>query len=502
MKKLLTETQLVSYIKRLLKEEEEEVRISPEEYKDLLKKVAGQAQGILKLPRFRGKKLVVTGDLDLRNDKRITDLGPIKIEGSLDVSYTSIKSLDNVEITGYPRYWQTPFERVVAARQQKKKLEAQDELRKDNEWDINNTDKLGEMANAVFIYGTNEGLLSGIDQDDKERADEILDEIRGLEDNYEWSEDIQEQIDELQDEWDELVSGKVDVYDLYPEGSHYELTRFISLEEGYEFAVGTYAMADESLEMYYGDMVESPQSYFSNDYMENYIDGDEVAEYFEDGIRENIYDDPGSYNISRELSGQQENEILKLENEIKGLELERLLIERGARTPLTEVEKGDMKSYKFKDYMGNIFLIQWSTDNVYGTGTWEIYQNGSHINLINYNDDEDEEHEDDNESRNDEIDDEISDLMSEIESIKEDPDGEPNEDDIESEVEDQLYDIRRNPVSYLRDYGYEIHNFVDKDAMLRDLKDNGDYGEALNGYDGTYDTIDINGTDYVVMRTN
>jgi len=513
MKKLLTETQLVSYIKRLLKEEEEEVRISPEEYKDLLKKVAGQAQGILKLPKFRGKKLIVVGNLDLQNDKRITDLGPIKVEGNLDVSYTNIKSLDDVEVTGYPRYWQTPFERVVAARELRKKLNAQDELRKENAWDIDDTNIEGEMANAVFTYAMNEGLLSGLAEDDKERADELKIQISDLEnqqenlsaeeeDYDEMYDQIQEQIDELQDEWDEIMSGKVDVYDLFYDGYHYEMKRFISLEEGFEFAVGTYQMADDSIEQYYGDMVDQPQHYFSNDFMENYIDGDQVAEYFEDGIRESIYDDPESYGVSKGLSRSQEEEIVKLENEIKGLELERLLIERGARTPLIELENSDMKNYKFKDYMDNFFLVHWSTDNVHGTGTWEIYQNGSHTNLIDYNDDEDEIHEDGNESRKDEIDDEISDLMSEIESIQEDPDGEPNEDEIENAVDNELYDIRRDPVSRLRDYGYDLQYFIDKGEMLDDLVRNADYGEALNGYDGTYDTIEINGTDYIVMKIN
>ena len=77
-----------------------------------------------------------------------------------------------------------------------------------------------------------------------------------------------------------------------------------------------------------------------------------------------------------------------------------------------------------------------------------------------------------------------------------------NEDEIEDAVENELYEIKEDPVSFLNNYGYDITNFIDKQDMLRDLLDTGDYGETLNGYDGTYDTIDINGTDYVVMRIN
>ena len=500
MKRLLKESQLVSHIRRLLKEEEEEVRISPEEYKDLLKKVAGQAQGILKLPKFRGKKLVVVGDLDLQNDKRITDLGPIKVEGNLNVSYTNIKSLDDVEVTRYPRYWQTPFERVVAARQQRKKLDAQDELREENAWDINNTDREGEMANAIFTYAMNEGLLSGLAEDDKERADELKIEISNLEnqqenlsveeENYdEMYDQIQEQIDELQDEWDEIMSGKVDVYDLYPDGGHYEMYRFTSLEEGYEFAVGTYQMADDSLEQYYEDMVDDAKNYFSNDFMENYVDGNEVAEYFEDGIRENIYEDPDGYGITKELSRSQEEEIWLLEMERWAYENE------GVRFPITNATREDGDVFDFEDEEGNRFQYKNTSTDV-GKSNWVLYKDGQVVAPHQIYDDEDtEDHQDDRESR-------ISDIEYEIEEIKENPDGEPNEDEIENAVDNELYGIRRDPVGHLRDYGYDIDNFIDKQDMLKDLVDNADYGETLNGYDGTYDTIDINGTDYIVMRIN
>jgi hypothetical protein len=484
MKKLLTERQLVSYIKRLLKEQEEEVRISPDEYKDLLKKVAGQAQGILKLPKFRGKKLVVVGNLDLQSDKRITDLGPIKVEGSLNVSYTNIRSLDDVEVTGYAKYWETPYARIIAAREHKKKLDAQDELRKENVWDIDNTNQEGEMANAIFMYAMNEGLLTGLDEDDKERADEILRQIKNLEDNEEYTDEIQEQIDELQDEWDEIMSGKVDVYNLFYDGGHYEMKRFISLEDGLEFAVGTYQMADDSIEQYYEDWLEQPQHYFSDDFMESYIDGDEVAEYFEDGIRENIYDDPEGYSISKELSRSQEEEIWLLE-------MERWVYENeGVRAPISEPTKEEGNIFDFEDAEGERFQYKREGNN------WVLYKDGQVIPPHQIYDDEDtQEHEDERESR-------ISDIDYEIEDIKENPDGEPNEDEIENAVENELYDIRRDPVSRLRDFGYDLHNFLNKKELLDDLIRDADYGQTLNGYDGSYDTIDINGTDYVVMRIN
>jgi hypothetical protein len=496
MKKLLTERQLVSHIRRLLKEQLEEVLISPEEYKDLLKRVAGQANGILRLPKFKGKKLVVNGDLNLEGDKRITDLGPIKINGNLNVSYTNIKSLDNVEVTGWSRYWETPYTRIVETREKRKKLDAQEELRQENAWDIDNTDEEGEMANAAFIYAMDEGLLTGLDEDDKERVDEIKNEISDLEDQQnnlssEEEEDyvekfdqIQGQIDELQDEWDEIISGKVDVYDLYPNGGHYHMKRFTSLEEGYEFAVGTYQMADDSLEQYFEELLESPKEYFSKDFLEYHVDGDEVASYFEESIRENIYDDPENYGISKELSRSQEGEIWLLE-------MERWVYENeGVRAPIEYPTKVDNNTFEFDDAEENSFQYKREKND------WILYKDGQVVPPHQIYDDEDtQEHEDERESR-------ISDIDYEIDEIKENPDGEPNEDEIDNAVENELYDIRRNPVDHLNNYGYDIDNFIDKQRMLKDLIDETDYGNALNGNDGTYDTITFNGTDYIVMKVN
>jgi len=49
--------------------------------------------------------------------------------------------------------------------------------------------------------------------------------------------------------------------------------------------------------------------------------------------------------------------------------------------------------------------------------------------------------------------------------------------------------------------GMDYENFLDKDRMKDDLIRDADYGE-LNGYDGQYDEIKINGTYYIVMRIN
>ena len=268
MKKLpkITESFLIKRIKRLIKEEElEEVRITPQQYYDFLKAVYYKAQAIPRLSRFKGKKLVIVGNLDLRtfrHQKFLTDLGPIKVIGNIDISYTNIESLDNVEITGYSSYFQTPYEGVMKARRQKAKEREQDSKREDDEWNLNDTDEEGEKAHAAFEYAEQQGDLKVLKDEEKERVNEIKIEITELEEQQknldsgeesyddEWSA-IEERIDNLNEEMEELLTDKVDVYDLYPSGSHYNMTSFESLSTGQEYAVGTIDEADQSVEDYY-----------------------------------------------------------------------------------------------------------------------------------------------------------------------------------------------------------------------------------------------------------
>ena len=155
------------------------------------------------------------------------------------------------------------------------------------------------------------------------------------------------------------------------------------------------------------------------------------------------------------------------------------------------------KYFKFKDYLDNIFVVEFSDK-------WELYQNGKKVETITYSDEEFEEQETDNQTRLDEIVSEISDIEYEIEEINENPDGDFNQDEIDEKVESMLEEIRYDPYDWLKDRGYDnetIVRFIDTDAMLDDLVSDADYG-SLNGYDNNYDEVKINGTYYVVMRVD
>jgi hypothetical protein len=502
MKRLpkITESFLIKRIKRLIKEEEvEEVRITPQQYYDLLKAVYYKAQAIPRLSRFKGKKVVVVGDLDLtkfKGQKFLTDLGPIKVIGNIDISYTGIKSLDDVEITGYSRYWQTPYDSVMQARRQRAKEREQDSKREDDEWNLNDTDEVGEKAHVAFEYAVQEGNLKILTDDDKERVEEIKREIVELEEQQnnldageesyddEWSA-IEERIDNLNEEKDELLDGTADVYDLYPNGTHYDMTSFESLSTGHEYAVGTIDEADQSLEDYYEDILDRPTDYFSKDYLSYFIDEEEVKDQFRDRVEDWIRDSPEDYGVDKELSRSQKEEIWLLE-------MEKYIFENtGVRFPIKYQTKEDGNVFDFEDGEGNRF--QYYDEG----GNWVLDKDGVRVDPNKIYDDEDtSDQQDDKDSR-------ISDIEYEIQEIKDNPDGEPDEDSISDAVEAYLDDeIGDDPLRWLTGQGYEIDDFIDTRRLKEQLVNDSDYGETLNSYNGSYDEIRINGNNYIVMRTD
>ena len=419
----------------MIKEEVEDVRISAEDYMELLKRVNYAAQAIPKLPQFRGKHLIVVGDVNLRDNDKITDLGPITIDGRLEVSRTNIKSLDHTKVTGHSSYWQTPYENVMFRRRQAAKMEEQKEKRRDGDWDMNsNLDEEGIRANLVFQFAVDEGHIEELDEDEKERVQEIKKEIKRLEDDEEYTDEIQDQIDELEDELSDLLKGKFDVYYLYPSGTFYDMTEFELLEDGSRYAIGTEDEAEESMRDYYQEWVDDPETYLDSNFLSYHIDEEAVVDDARYAVEDWVRDSPEDYGVERtELSSSQEEEIERLEDQISEL-----------KEKLDELEDED-----------------------------EIQ----------------------------EVQDEIDQLESEIEDIKDFPEGDYSEEDIEQAIEDYLDDnVRRDPADWLRDMGRDIGDYVDKDDLLDTLVRDGDYGDTLNAYDGTYESVRYGNDYYIIMR--
>ena len=495
MRKLVvSEDQFKRLVNNIIKEEEgvDEVYITPDEYYALLKQVGNMAHAIPQLPKFRGKKLIIKGSLDLSGNKKITSLGNIKIDGNINIQGTSIRDIKNLNYTGRFTYWDTPlYQRELQIKQQKRIAE-NEQRREDKEWDLNNTDEEGEMANAAFNYAVELGLLKARTEEEEEEYQELEQRMEELKDRME-AEDDEDLRDEMSDEYDELeerldeLKNTADVYDLYPEGSHYSLHRFISLSQDFEIAVGTEYEADESMRDYFQEWVDSPEHYINRDYASRHLDGDSVADEFEDMVRGWYEEDPSNYDVTRNLSSNQEEEIWLLEMEKWVYENE------GVRAPIQNATREEGDVFDFEDSEDNRFQYR-NTSSDSGRSNWVLYKDGQVVSPHQIYEDEDtQEHKDERESR-------ISDIEYEIDSIKDDPDGEYNEDEIEELIEDRLYEIRRNPDEFLDELGLEYFDFIDKDDLLDALIRDDDYGNALNGYDGSYDETRVNDNYYIVMR--
>ena len=509
MKKVIriNEGDLIGLIKNIIIEQDDNVEyedFTPQEYIDLLKSVNYKAQAIPKFPDFRGKKIRVNGNLNLIGLKQITNLGELIVTGDLNVRSSGIVNFEGVKVGGSLSYWDTPYSNELDRRKEIALRAETRQRREDGEWDLNNSniDKEGLMANAVFDYMVQEGDIGYLDGPEREELQDLerrMEELEERIDNEEDSEivdELENEQNDLQSEIDELKDKDNDVYDLMPEGSHYDLDTFRSIHNdayGYVYAVGTEREADRSLEEYYDEMVND-LSNFSKNTLSYHIDGDEVAEYYEEAIREWVMDDPENYDVSRETSVKQDKEIEELNNKKKSLEIETYLISSGARSPLIEEDIESLKYFKFNDYMNNILVVEWSENK------WQIYQNGKKVDEVYYEDeDEDGEHESDNESRVEEIENEIEGIDEEIQDIRDDPDGDLNESEIEEAVEDRLGEIKDDPVGWLDQMGDDYSNFIDRQSLIRDLVDENDYG-VISSYNNEYDTVSVNDSTFVVMR--
>ena len=115
---------------RLISEQEDDeyYKIDAKELEELIYYAGSIA--VTKLPKFKGKKLYVIGNLDI-NGKDIKSLGNIGyVDGSLDISYTQISSTEGTIVKRHINDYKTPRERIRIQKELQKKKDEQNELRK------------------------------------------------------------------------------------------------------------------------------------------------------------------------------------------------------------------------------------------------------------------------------------------------------------------------------------------------------------------------------------
>jgi hypothetical protein len=505
MKKVIkiTESELIKIIKRTINEDESEYyEIPASEYKQLLVATGYNAIGLAKTRKFGGKPIKVIGDLDLRNSP-IKNLGKLYVTGRLHINGSQIENLKDVRVDGHTSYYDTPYSRYLERVQLQKERAEANERREEGVWNLDEdpADTEAQMAHAAFQYLVENRDIEVLSEEEKEKLEELKILLQNKEeeqenlstdiDDYnEKFDEIQEEIDEIEEEIGELESKNNDVYGLLPHKyNYYQLTQFKTLYEDFNgnyIAVGTTENVDESLRDYVESLLDDVGYSAFNDYvLESNIDKDDVADYFEDMFRDDIYESPESYNIERELSKSQEEEIWLLE-------MEKWVYENdGVRAPIkyqTREENGRVFDFMDEDEEHEFQLR-------YEGNRWTLFKDGSVVQTGQLYDDEDtEEHMDDRNSR-------ISDIEYEIDEIKENPDGDLDDSSVEYEIESRKDEVRRDPLQWLRDYDIDIKYYINRDGVIDDLVSEYDYS-ALNSTDGSYDEININGNYYIVMKVD
>ena len=233
------------------------------------------------------------------------------------------------------------------------------------------------------------------------------------------------------------------IYDLVPsQYSHYDLPTFEWVgddDTGITFAVGTWDEAWQAAKEYMeGLWDDQGADGWGNSFIESHIDENEVREYFYDMFEDDVNNNYESYFDTDEL-------------------------------PLSDRQESQVA--KLKEEAEELDEITKNVDDIYNEDEVELA-----------------------EDRWNEIDDEITDIES-------DPEGEPTyeqiEDMVNSRVDDAMYDM----MASMTDYGLDISDYVDKDALFESAIDSDGVGNSLSGYDGDDNEVMIGDTWYHVFRT-
>lgn len=234
------------------------------------------------------------------------------------------------------------------------------------------------------------------------------------------------------------------IYDLVPsQYSHYDLPTFEWVgddDTGITFAVGTWDEAWQAAKEYMeGLWDDQGTDGWSNSFIESHIDENEVREYFYDMFEDDVNNNYESYFDTDEL-------------------------------PLSDQQESQVA--KLKEEAEELDEITKNVDDIYNEDEVELA-----------------------EDRWNEINDEITDIES-------DPEGEPTYEQIEdmtnSRVDDAMYDM----MASMTDYGLDISDYVDKDALFESAIDSDGVGNSLGSYDGVDNEVMIGDTWYHVFRTD
>lgn len=449
----LTESELHKIIRRIIEQTEDEYyRISPEDYLDMMKYASNNGNVFRRMKEYGGKPLYITGDLDL-SGKDVTDIGPIAyVDGSLDIRNTKVSNLGGLQVKRYISDGGTPREKIRLRQEILTKKGEMDSKREDDEWNFQNHDEQGLKAMALLEWLEGEGQIKVLSDEEKEELRLLTQQLEELNARYDDVDrdgdpdenvEILNQIDEVQEQIDELTDNVADIYDMYPTRySFYGLQQFEILVDGFrdeEFTVGTEEEMDAAALEYAKNYIDDVgMDGFNESFVEDYLDVDAIVNMAEEDYDYQVRDYPDSYFSDDDYELTSEQEERIEQLESQIADLEQQRL---------ELDSDDENYYDYDEDLEN----------------------------------------------------QIEALQEELDSIE--VDTEPTEEMIENKVEELVRDVRRDPLDYLKNYGLPIKEYIDEDELAQGLVNSDGWG-IMNSYDGNYDSIDVAGETYYIMRVN
>ena len=458
MKKVvkLKENDIQNIVKIVLEQENDEwIKVTPERYLELMSYASYFAPGIANLPEFRGKKIWITGNLDLRGTPTKSLDGIKRIEGKLDISNTKISSIDGINVIGYVSDWDTPLRKIKEKIIKNNKIAEANVRREDDEWRLDTgygrADDVAYAAHAVLEFIIEHNRIEKMTDEDSKRLVELTEMLENLQQKEnEYDEQGKDLTDihtdiEIAEADIEEIGKKMDIYHLIPDGNHYGMPSFevigIDDVEGERYCAATPEDMEDAAYNYVKEQVREGYSNFNSSFVENSIDTDEVVDYFRYIYENDVRESPESYfnKDDYKLSEEQENKITELEEQIAELEEQQNNLEN-------EIEEPSEYSDAY---------------------------------------------------------DEVQEKIDALESQKEDIESDTNEltdEMVDDKIEELLNDVRRDPLSSLKDYGIDDYeNFIDEDEFIKSVIDADGIG-IMNGYDSSYDVVMVNNEEFYVMR--
>jgi len=295
-------SQIQKVVQMLVEEEgQESVVITPEQYINFLKFTNYNGKLVQNMKQFRGKRIVIDGDLSLRNTDA-NNITNITVNGGLDLSYTQINSLEGLIYNNISTYG-TPYEKIQIKKQRQIELAKQNDLRQEDEWNLETaTSDIAILANVLFEFLTSSsGFYEAKEPNHDARLQELYAEKERMEEIERETEDNENLMDlEAVEEEIEELEKRIDLYNLVYDYKYYSMRVFYvltnDLEESKErWAVGddydTHMSAYEKIDELIDDIGIKG---FNQSFVEDYIDIEELKETFredeENNVRENLED--------------------------------------------------------------------------------------------------------------------------------------------------------------------------------------------------------------------